>query len=328
MTAAIVLNQTQANRILAANKKNAKQIIDSAHSNILPTNRFVFFAAFDGTGNTLKNTNKPNPQTTNVAQLWDQYNNNTSDRFCGGYFPGPGTPGSIKNSAWLNTAVTQEVEATVEKAYKLFEQKALAWFANDPSQERSVSVAITGFSRGVASAAIFSRNLYERGLKDADGKTLIAAQKISVSTGILFEPVTTSVTCSVAFAPVTTNTVNIFALNEYRHLFMSTNYRNVEGIKTIDMLGNHCDVGGGYDNGIDALTLNAATKFFQECGLEAMENVPAIRQFQAPSPQALIHSEGALNGAPDPLRPWSAYRDFEAQPQDFDSTTRLAIPMI
>ena len=152
---------------------------------------------------------------------------------------------------------------------------------------------------------------------------MIAPEKISVSAGVLFDPVTTGVRSSVAFAPVVTNVIDIFAMNEYRHLFLSTNYRKVEGIKTIDMVGNHCDIGGGYDNGIGAITLGAATKFLNECGLP-INSVPRNRRFAKPAPDALVHSEGAFGEPPDAVRPWSAYRNFEANDKDFDPGTRLA----
>src|SRR3990167_3208989 len=191
MTAAITLNQQQADKVISIDQARAKEIFDSAHSDILPASRFVFFAAFDWTGNTLDNVGDPNRQTTNVAQLWRQYEPNISERCGGGYFAGPGTPGTCTASDWLASAVTAQVEKTAAAAYDEFRKQAVAWFAKSNHTELAASVVITSFSRGGASAAIFSRLLYETGLKGASGKRLIAPEKISVSAGVLFDPVTT-----------------------------------------------------------------------------------------------------------------------------------------
>jgi hypothetical protein len=321
MSTTALLNQKQADEIINANKEYAKQILDASHSSILPSNRFVFFAAFDGTGNTETNINQSNEQTTNVAQLWTQYKENAAGRFGGAYFAGPGTPGTIEKSAWLSSAVTKQIQKTAQDAYDEFKKQASKWLENSKN-EPMVSIVITGFSRGVASAAIFSQLLYEKGLKIGN-KKIIAPEKIAVTVGILFDPVTTGVKCDVSFAPTMANVVDIFALNEYRYLFPATDYRGRPGITTIYMIGNHCDIGGGYDNGIGAMTLDAATRFLQECGLDALSGVPKNRKFNEPAKDKLIHSEGSADGNQDPDRPWSASRDFQSQSEDFDPTTRL-----
>lgn len=321
MPITIQLNQEQADGIIDTNKVYVQRILDAAHTAILPTNRFIFFAAFDGTGNEENNGNNANKQTTNVAQLWKQYKENDDERCGGAYFAGAGTEGTISNSDWLSSAVTAQITNTAENAYKEFEKQAKKWFEKS-RDEYAVSIVITGFSRGVASAAIFSRLLYENGLKIGNRK-VIGREKIAVTAGVLFDPVTTSITCDVSFAPTMANVVNIFALNEYRHLFPGTDYSRQQGISTMYMIGNHCDIGGGYDNGIGAMTLDAATKFLQDCGLDALSKVPKGRQYSKPAMDKLVHSEGVGDGGQDPLRPWSAYRDFQSQHEDFVSTTRL-----
>jgi len=65
-------------------------------------------------------------------------------------------------------------------------------------------------------------------------------------------------------------------------------------VTTIPMLGNHCDVGGGYDNGLAALALEAATAFLQRAGLPL--GPVGDRQFAGVNSIA-IHSEDADEGA-------------------------------
>jgi hypothetical protein len=321
MARSIELNEQQAAKIIAHNRQAVDLMLDAGQPGLLPASRFVFFAAFDGTNNTLNNHPQANAQPTNVAQLWTQYQ--MSDRYGGGYFVGPGAPGTLSKSDWVSTAVTQQVQITAENAYVKFMDQALQWLAK-PGAEQAVSVVISAFSRGNASAAIFSQLLYDRGLSHPDGYVLIAPQQIRVSAGVLFDPVTTAVTCSVAFAPNSVNIVCMLAMNEYRYLFPSTQYPGQVGISTINMVGNHCDIGGGYDNGLAALSLDGATRFLRACGLDALGEVPANRQFNDPGSKNLVHSEGAPSGVQDPQRPWDAYREFECNPEDFLATTRLA----
>jgi hypothetical protein len=101
----------------------------------------------------------------------------------------------------------------------------------------------------------------------APNEVLIPPGEVKVAAGVLFDPVATGVEVNVAFAPNVSNVVNIIAQDEYRELFMAVNYSSHPAITTVAMLGNHCDIGGGYDNGIAALTLEAATAFFRNSGL-------------------------------------------------------------
>ena len=319
MPATIPLNQAQADDIVSRNRQAAAQVVAAARQGILPPHGFVFFAAFDGTNNTQHNEPAVNTQTTNVAQLWQQYR--VSDRCGGAYFAGPGAPGTLNASSWLSPKVTRQITQTAELAYAKFTHQARVWFATGrPTAD--VAIVLTGFSRGVISAAVFSRLLHERGLTDDNGRQLIAPRTITITAGVLFDPVATGVNCSITFAPGASNVVHLFALNEYRHLYKAPKYRGVHGITTVDFVGCHCDVGGGYDNGLGALSLQAATTYFQRCGLP-MDDVPVHRHFAMPAADALVHSEGVYNEPPDANRPWDAYRNFEASQADFSPTTRL-----
>jgi Ca2+-binding RTX toxin-like protein len=289
MATKVILNPEQTQLVSTTNQERAQAIINAAQAGAISSNEFVFFAAFDGTNNTLDNSPKANEQTTNVSQLWKQYNKLMDGdlSFGGNYYAGPGTPGTLTFSSWLPLQVTQQVIDTAKTAYEEFKIQALEWILGHSGG--SITVALTSFSRGDASAAIFSQMLYEQGLVDpSTGDVLIAPGQIKVSAGVIFDPVTTGAAGNLAFAPNVANVVNIRARNEYRQLFKASDYRNQPGVTNIEMLGNHCDIGGGYDNGIGALSLQAATAFFQKAGL-AIGDVPAERQFDPL--QIFIHDE-------------------------------------
>lgn len=314
----IEINKTQANEVISRNQAAASQIVNIAHPNIISANQATFFACFDGTGNTLENVPSANFQRTNVAQLWKQYK--LSDQRAGGYYAGPGTPGTITQSAWNQIAVTQQVHATALNAYNDLVACTDTWLSKN--KKKIITVVISAFSRGVASAAIFSQMLHELGLIK-ENKVLIAPGQVSVSAGVLFDPVVTGVTESVAFAPSVANIVCLFALNEYRYMFPAADYRKEHGITTIYMQGDHCDVGGGYDNGLGAITLQAATDFIQKCGLSALADVPNNLKFACPEANKLVHTEGSLASVEGRVTNWSAYRDFEANSQDLLPSTRI-----
>ena len=89
--------------------------------------------------------------------------------------------------------------------------------------------------------------LYVRGLIDpANGQVLIPPGQVGVSAGVLFDPVTTGVDGNVSFAPNVQNVVVLRAENEYRYLFKAGDYSDQQGITTLGVSGNHCNVGGCY----------------------------------------------------------------------------------
>ena len=120
--------------------------------------------------------------------------------------------------------------------------------------------------------------------------------------GVLFDPVATGVDGNLAFPPNAANIVCIRAQDEYRDLFLAVDYSAQPCVTTVAMLGNHCDIGGGYDNGIAALTLQAATRFLQKSGLP-IAAVSRSRRFAGVKFIA-IHSED-VDDLGQPL--WDVY---------------------
>jgi hypothetical protein len=266
-----------------------------------------FFAAFDGTNNDLNNVQDPN--NTNAVQLYLQARKaqETRPHLAACYYPGPGTKGSLEHSSWEHAAVTAQVIATAKRSYDDFTEQASAWLKRNPG--KPVTTALACFSRGCASAAIFSQMLFEKGLVNPEvpGNTLVAPGTVTVAAGVLFDPVMTSVRGNVAFAPNVRNIVQIRAQDEYRHLFKAADYSSQTFVRRVDMLGCHCDIGGSYDNGIAALTLEAATAFLQKSGLP-VANVDPSRRFAGVSAVA-IHSEELDNfGNPK----WDVYGHFNS----------------
>jgi len=103
------------------------------------------------------------------------------------------------------------------------------------------------------------------------------------------------------------NVVDIRAQDEYRQLFKAADYSSQAGVTTVDMLGNHCDIGGSYDNGIAALALEAATAFLQRSGVPISDAV-AARRFAGVDTIA-IHSEEVDDAG---QRKWDVYGHFES----------------
>lgn len=303
MARSIDLGAQLQQQVLDTDQQQAQAIVNAAHPGAVSTNnQFVFFAAFDGTNNDL--TNAGNIQNTNVAQLFQQARSaeQATPNLQAKYYPGPGTKGTLTKSAWLNTAVTQQVINTAERAYQDFARDSSAWLEEHPGG--SVSVVLSSFSRGVASAAIFTQMLHNKGLIDPNtpGQVLLPPGQVGVSAGVIFDPVATGVTVNLAFAPNVSNIVDIRAQDEYRQLFKAADYSSQSCVMTIAMLGNHCNIGGGYDNGIAALTLQAATTFLHNSGLQ-IGPVDPHRQFAGVGSIAIYTEEVDDQGRPQ----WDVY---------------------
>lgn len=234
-----------------------------------------------------------NPQSTNVGVLFKQVEKleSSDDKFSANYYAGPGTTNALPNSS---VAPTEQVTFTAQKAFQDFTRDASTWLESHPDQP--VTAMVTSFSRGGSSAAIFSQLLYEKGLIDpSTGKILIPPGEIGVSAGLIYDPVYTGIgglntftDPNLAFAPNAKNITVVCAENEYRSAFLAVDYSDSPNVTTVDFMGNHCDSGGGYDNGLGAIALDAGVRFFQNSGLN-IEADPA-RAFDATKPVA-IHSE-------------------------------------
>lgn len=303
MTITVELNATQVQNILDANTGTVQEIGNAAQLRAVPKGKFVFFAAFDGTNNDM-NDLSGDVQCTNVGQLWNQYKTGTDKNLHGGYYPGLGTNGKPTRETWLPSAVTIGVIETAKLAYIDFARTASDWLKDHPGE--AVTVVLASFSRGVASAAIFSQLLYKRGLvlPYPSGEVLIEPGATNIAAGVLFDPVATGVDGNLAFPPNAKNIVAIKALNEYRHLFKAVDYsKQNDVITTLAMYGNHCDIGGGYDNGLAALSLEAATRFLRQSGL-AIGDVPDAR-LCVPTAIA-VHSEEYDD---DGRKSWDVYNE-------------------
>lgn len=288
MARIIQLNESQRQAILDANLAQIQACEQSARRNAVPKDRFVFFAAFDGTNNDMNDLGG-DLQGTNVGQLWNQYPAAADGPFCGGYYAGLGTRGRPTRETWLPAAVTVGVIETAKKAYIEYARAASAWLEAHP--RTPVTVVFTSFSRGVASAAIFCQLLYKRGLvlPYPSGKVLIKPGQTKIAAGVLFDPVATGVHGNLAFPPDVGKVLVLKAMNEYRHLFKAVDYtKQKDLVTTLGFYGNHCDIGGGYDNGLAATSLQAATRFLQKSGL-AVSDVPAARRLA--QGEVAVHSE-------------------------------------
>jgi hypothetical protein len=284
MTITIALNVTQLQSIQTQNRDVRDRIGRATKKVLAPARDLIYFAAFDGTNND-KADLRNERQCTNVGQLWDQYSESmggSRTNLLGNYYAGLGTRGRPTRETWLPDAVTAQVRQVAQQAYDDLKAQASGWLGTHP--DGSVKVVLAAFSRGAASAAAFAQLLCRNGLP---GGT--APRTVDVAAGVLFDPVASGVEGNLAFPPGARNIVCIRALNEYRQLFRAVDYRRQpDVVTTFDMYGNHCDVGGGYDNGLAAITLDAATAFLRSAGLP-LAKVPAHRAFDRT--QLAVHSE-------------------------------------
>lgn len=132
-------------------------------------NRYVFVAAFDGTGNDA--AVKSIPESTNVHALYDDF-----DRFIHGdgadrpgfsrmharYIEGPGTQDGTTSST-LDNADGRSVRDRVFEMYKDLGEKSLQWKQENPDAQ--ISVITFGFSRGAVEAAEFASVVGKYGIQ-------------------------------------------------------------------------------------------------------------------------------------------------------------------
>lgn len=301
MTTVIELNATQLRQIRDYNRDIGQRIKRAAKKSVTPQRDFVFFAVFDGTNND-KDDLCGDLQCTNAGQLWNQYTIRAGkgENLGGAYYPGLGTKGRPRRDTWMPKAVTEQVRATARRAHQDLALQAADWLMRQPGGR--ITIVLAAFSRGAASAAVFSQILCRDGLQL--GELRIPPGELQVSAGVLLDPVATGVAGNVAFPPNARNLVVIKALNEYRHLFKAVDYAcQPDVVTTFGLYGNHCDIGGGYDNGIAAEALEAATAFLRKVGLP-LDKVPQARRFQARS--VAVHSEEFDNHG---HKIWDLYND-------------------
>jgi hypothetical protein len=281
-------------RIVSDDEAASAMIVAQA-SGAPPGNVKVFLASFDGTDNDLTATQSGDKFPTNVSQLSTEYDSaagsNPNYYLAGRYVAGPGTEGTPVGSEGVMGPVTEAAVAAANNAYSALVTQAQAWLATGGS----VQVYLDSFSRGDAAAAIFSQMLFEQGIV-VNNKVLVAPGRMGVEAGILFDPVTSGDLGNLAFAPDDSHLVDIQAANEYRSWFAATDYTSFSNIKTVSMDGNHADIGGGYDNGIDAITLQAATNFFDDSGLPGLSTSTLVPSRTPDTSQVYVHQENYAKG--------------------------------
>jgi len=283
MTIVVQLGPAQLQQIRQTNQEARDRVRRSATKVLAPSREFVFFAAFDGTNND-KDDLGGDRQSTNVGQLWDQYvaGEGPRDNLGGHYAPGLGTRGRPTRDTWLPAAVTAEVQRIAASTLGVFSAQVRAWRETHPGG--AVKVVLASFSRGSASAAVFAQMLARDGVPATAG-----GGKAEIVAGVFFDPVATGVAGNLALPPDARNVVSLKAVNEYRWLFRAVDYtQQPDAVTTVGFYGNHCDVGGSYDNGLAAITLEAATAYLRKCGLP-LARVPGPREFDAA--QMALHSE-------------------------------------
>lgn len=269
---------------LARMSAQAQGIAQSAAPKLALGNgeQFVFVAHFDGTNNDKDNLAlSGNPQPTNVAELYEQIkpNEKGNPNFRTVYYPGVGTdPGAKGYHDVLRP--TADMQDTAQKAYDKFQDQATIWLRGHPQANptESLQVMATGFSRGGGTAAVFSQLLYERGLSDPNtGKMLVPPGQLGLAGAMVLDPVTTGYEGNTAFSPASKNVTVVRAQNEYRTWFKGVDHSHHPGVNTVDVTGNHCNIGGGYDRGIGAHVLEASTEWFRKTGVPVSE-VPAAKR--------------------------------------------------
>jgi len=275
MSTEIVKELDAAERVNLANQTQKIAGMSLPQVDVESGNQFVFVAHFDGTRNDKDNLALSDSQyPTNVARLHELMAPHANGRnYVSHYEPGVGTNTDdswytrTKNAAFSPSG---DMHAAAERAYERFSNKAYQWLKNHPDADpaEALNIIATGFSRGGGTAAVFSQMLYERGLKDPEnGNILVAPGVLGLSGALIFDPVTTNYEGNERFSPTSRNINVIRAQHEYRTDFKGVNYGDNPHINIVEVMGNHCDIGGGYDRGIAALVLENSREMFSRSGL-------------------------------------------------------------
>jgi len=259
-------------------------------------NQFVFVAHFDGTRNDKDNLALSDSQyPTNVARLHELMGPHANGRnYVSHYEPGVGTNTDdswytrTKNAAFSPSG---DMHDAAERAYERFSNKAYQWLKNHPDADpaEALKVIATGFSRGGGTAAVFSQMLYERGLKDPEnGDILVEPGVLGLSGAMIFDPVTTGYEGNERFSPTSRNINVLRSQHEYRTAFRGTDYGDNPHINIVEVMGNHSDIGGGYDRGIGAKVLENARALFSNQGYRLN---PLSDEMRYREDEAMIHHE-------------------------------------
>lgn len=252
--------------------------------------RFTFFAAFDGTFNDkhrpeLSGTDLP----TNISHLDDQAFRNRSELLEPRYYPGVGTGGDQGGTLHAGVLPTPAIEAAANKAYADFSDAAISYLKTQPgATPADLGVAVTGFSRGGASAIRFAQLVNERGLVGPDGQVIAPPGRIPVTAMALIDPVARFVKTPMDIPPnVQGPVLSVIAQHETRTDFRPLYYSNDPRVTHVEHPGNHVGNGGGYDaHGTAASVLEGVSGYFRQRGV-AIAEVPPERRHDPQAPQLL-----------------------------------------
>jgi len=274
---------------------------------------FVFVAHFDGTLNDKDNLRKGELQT-NVANLYDLMKPlaEENENFVSHYERGVGTGNSgLRRLIKASIRPSGDMRSAAQNAYDEFREKAIEWLRDHPNADPATSLKVmaTGFSRGGVTMAIFSQMLCEEGLVADDGKILIEPGVLGLSGGIVYDPVSKSYNGNAAFSPTSRNITEIQATAEYRKWFKDVDHGGNPNVSTVEVLGNHSNIGGSYDRGISARILDPSREWFAKAGVpinqihEEMryqaDNVKVYEEYKPPWVEKVQEISGSkvLNGA-------------------------------
>jgi hypothetical protein len=268
-----------------------------------PASKFVFFAAFDGTNNDKNNLKlSGNPHPTNVANMYRQAEvaKLVNPNLQTGYYRGVGTGGDMGSLLQAGPFPTEPVRAAANKAYKEFALNAAEYLRDNPTAtHKDISLSSVGFSRGTASQVLLAQMLDDKGLVTEDGKVLAPPGGIEVKGMVMLDPVHSYIKGDMRLPPnVKGDVLVVRADDEFRTEFKAADYSHDPRVKTVNLHGNHCGIGGGsHQRGTAAAALEGSTKYLQNSGV-TVADVPASQRFD-PNEPIPLHSEAyqtARNG--------------------------------
>ncbi|MGS5087434.1 phospholipase effector Tle1 domain-containing protein [Hydrogenophaga sp. A37] len=265
--------------------------------------KFVFFAAFDGTNNDKDNLKlSGNPYPTNVANLHRQAldASQSDESLKVRYYPGVGTGGDMGGLLQSGPFPTEPVQVAANKSYRHLAEQADNFLRDNPTAtHQDISLASVGFSRGTASQVLLAQMLNEKGLVTEDGRRLAPPGGIEVKGMVMFDPVHSYIKGDMRLPPnVKGDVLVVRADDEFRTEFKAADYSLDPRVKTVNLHGNHCGIGGGsHQRGTAAAALEGSTKYFQNSGV-GVADVPASLRFNADEPIPLYSEayQTARNG--------------------------------
>ena len=268
-------------------------------SSVDDTHERLFFAAFDGTGNDMRQDSAEHH--TGVARIYQQVRHAEKQgrHFAAGYVEGPGT-----QEKWLtrfhDRATGSTVESRAERMYELYIVQSSKWLAQDPQAQ--VRVAAIGFSRGAEEAALFTRMVHERGIQNPEGAVYTRDDERSIKdvsyklpalvppgqtaqAVVLLDPVATGRARNLdrRLPPSVISGLQISAEDERRDQFQVTDhldhgYSEDRRFLHVTVAGAHSDIGDWYArNGLGIRSTNLVVDY-----LNALSDRPFLSKRAEP----------------------------------------------